>query len=269
MGFDVNERQAQTTDFIPCISDEECESLLGVGSECTNKNDDRHRNNENMMEDTSVYDHHHQEGNHQQQHSPGTSGRCTNPFARGCFYARKSGWDQKRVCNSDDPPDAAELGLCQPSQFDESHYLEVRIVSADWESITLNAWLLQIILSELLRVPTTIEPGLASVSSKKNIYHPSGVFEYGTQRNVESFENSFQYGDCRLVQNNIYDSPTNKSVDDNEQQQQKVEEEGAYRPCAHVIPEFWSADAPWAQQSVSSGVMEPPDGLGVLAQETL
>ena len=52
------------------------------------------------------------------------NGFCTNPYhTGGCLASRLPNHHRVRTCNSDDPPDAADKGLCQHSSFD---YPEIR-----------------------------------------------------------------------------------------------------------------------------------------------
>ncbi|CAB9529643.1 expressed unknown protein (Partial), partial [Seminavis robusta] len=171
----------------------------------------------------------------------GSDGFCSNAFASGCLYQRMPGWTKKRVCNSEDPPDAAAQGICETPQFD---YQEVRIMAGNWESITLNAWLMQILLSEILGVPTTLE---ASISARNSFFEPSGAFEYGSLDTVQSFENNFKYKGCEKASRD----PDN------------------YETCANLSPEFWIATGEWAQEAQQRGLLEPPEALGVLARESL
>lgn len=61
-------------------------------------------------------------------------GFCTNPFHDGgCLESLVPGWTKKRVCGSDDPPEAVEEGSCRLSPW-EDHYMEIRIIGQDWES---------------------------------------------------------------------------------------------------------------------------------------
>lgn len=167
---------------------------------------------------------------------------CSNPFASGCLYQRLPGWNQKRVCNSDDNDNAAELGLCTPPELD---YMEIRLVSGNWESIFFNAWVMQILLSELLGIPTTLEPSMPN--TRINFYDDIGSVEYGIINNNDALENAQKYTDCRKASRGEED----------------------YEPCANLIPEFWGANGPWSDEQVNKGSMEPPESLGVLAQETL
>ena len=80
-----------------------------------------------------------------------------NPFYDngGCLRSALNGKGNHklRVCNSNDGPEAAALGYCRESPFD---YTEVRLAGQDWETNYMSVWLLQIVLSELLDVPTTV-----------------------------------------------------------------------------------------------------------------
>ena len=74
--------------------------------------------------------------------------QASNPFQSGCLH--KHGKYPKRACNSDDPPGTEQNGICIPSPFD---YPEIRILNQNWDSSVISAWVLQIVLSELLQVP--------------------------------------------------------------------------------------------------------------------
>jgi hypothetical protein len=190
---------------IPCTNNSNCHDLQGIHSTC------------------------------------GTDGFCSNPFESGCLYARLPGWTKKRVCNSDDSPDAAEKGICAKPTFD---YMEVRINTGNWESITFASWLMQIVLSELLQVPTTLEPAMPN--ARKNFYEKSGGFDFGSYDLVATIDNAFRYKDCRLA----------SRTEDN------------YEPCAHLHPEYWATDWTRAMESMRVGSIEPPEALGVVARET-
>lgn len=61
-------------------------------------------------------------------------GFCSNPFHYGgCLESLQPGWTKKRVCGSDDPPEAIEQGYCRRSPWEE-HYMEIRILGQDWET---------------------------------------------------------------------------------------------------------------------------------------
>ena len=99
------------------------------------------------------------------------NGLCTNPFTKGgCFanlgQTQTSGATRRprpiRVCHSEDAPDAVALGHCRPVD-PHLNYPEVRIVAQNWDSAYLGAWILQILLSEFMGVPATIESGSPDV----------------------------------------------------------------------------------------------------------
>jgi hypothetical protein len=184
------------------------------------------------------------------------TGLCTNPFERGCLYNRLPGWTKKRVCNSEDPPLAAEMGLCDEPVFDE--YMEVRIASGNWESIFFNAWLVQILLSEVLGVPTTLEPGSPNV--RIAFYESTGAVEYGILQHEKAFDNADRFTDCSVL---LEQNREVMLLED------KAAADKLYQPCAHVVPEFWDSEGEWALTSVNNGTMEPTDELGVLARENL
>jgi hypothetical protein len=151
-----------------------------------------------------------------------------------------------RVCNSDDPPDAAELGVCREPEFD---YLDVRAYPKDWESVIFEAWLIQIVLSELLGVPASIEN--ASPESELNFYHPENAFKYGPGTDGSALPLTTALlraydlgGDCTLA---------NRDPE-------------AYETCSHVSPEVWSRSAQNIEHFYS-GKIEFPGFMGVLGSE--
>ena len=54
------------------------------------------------------------------------SGHSTNPYQNGCLINRKEGWKKLRTCNSDDPPNVTDVGLCRNSRPGLEH-MEIRI----------------------------------------------------------------------------------------------------------------------------------------------
>lgn len=187
-----------------CINNTACENDFGTGSECLH-------------------------------------GQCTNPFERGCLAHMLPGWNKVRVCNSDDPKEAAERGICRIPDFD---YLEIRMASQNWEAVFFEVWILQIILSELLDVPTTIETG--TPDAKLNLYDPTSPFDYGTANDWSSLRNANELGDCRLA---------NRSRDN-------------YQPCAYLIPEVWYSREEDLKTLMEQNVIEPPEQLGALGQNS-
>ena len=144
--------------------------------------------------------------------------QTSNPFQSGCLH-NIQGYS-KRVCNSDDPPSASQDGICIPSPFD---YSEIRILNQSWDSPMLSSWVLQILLSELLQVPTTIE---THESNKfHNYYDAKARSDYSSatyDMDVLRFAVEVAGNDCRR----------SKAEDDLS---------GNYRPCANVMPLFRSS----------------------------
>jgi hypothetical protein len=148
-----------------------------------------------------------------------------NPYVHGCLYEHGL-VSRIRVCHSEDIlPDAIQQGHCRLSS-DHIEYMEIRIQAEDWESIVYEAWILQVVLSELLNVPTTIETG--SFDGSLNFYHPEAPFQYGSTVVDTTFDaalhQAYAVQDCRrLIQ----------------QQQQHNNNHAEYIPCAHILPERW------------------------------
>ena len=143
-----------------------------------------------------------------------TTANTVNPYTSGCLHAKEL-VSHIRVCNSEDPLDASASGICRSPEVD---YMEIRIFSDNWESITFEAWILQIILSELLDVPTTIEAG--SYEGSLNFYHPDAPMEYGTPlSDNDALKFAYGIGDCRKANKDSVDH---------------------YEACAHFDPERWT-----------------------------
>jgi hypothetical protein len=162
----------------------------------------------------------------------------TNPYEQGCLY-RNGITTKKRVCNSEDDVDAASKGFCSVADI---AFPEVRLISNNWESAIFDSWILQIILSELLEVPTSTETGM--YGGANNFYNPTGALDAGFQVVIPAFKNASKYGgDCGLA---------SREADN-------------YEPCGHVATEVWVNREVWAAQGIN--VELPPQTLGVLGQE--
>jgi len=155
------------------------------------------------------------------------------------------------VCNSDDPQSAAQMGICRTPPINE--YMELRIFCQDWESVLIETWVLQIILSEINDVPTTVEIGFYEAPA--NFYDPQGRFEYAYQTQLDVFHSTYreamergrQLGDCRLASRT----------------------QNKYEECAHMVPEICSSEEPAVvQELVYSDVFDAPKGLGALGMES-
>ena len=180
-----------------------------------------------------------------------------NPYVRGCLgEMAKSKGDTSfrpglRVCNSDDPPDAASAGVCRQPEFD---YTEIRITSQNWDSVVFIAWIWQILLSELLGVPTSMETGLPELNV--NFYIPDSTFGYGLVRDYDALRKSAQESaDCTIYRTSSPSSTTDTVHNNNTTQQQ-------YASCSHIVPELWTAQD--ALDLYQEGVAEAPQSLGVI-----
>lgn len=175
----------------------------------------------------------------------------TNPFFSGCFHQRKPDWTKKRTCsvreaallkqlrhNQNDPP------LCDPPAFEE--YMEIRIGAGNWDSATALSWLLQIVLSEIVGVPVSIET--AASTSSRDFYDVNGARidnDSGVNPTV-ALAKATAVQDCLAVTQN-----------------KRKQSQGEYAPCAHFITEAWGID----EYLIRDEIVEPPQALGVLGTE--
>lgn len=162
-------------------------------------------------------------------------GSCTNPFADGCLRQLRPDlphYAMPRTCNSDDDSENGNSdnsplatnnndNTCRPSTL---NYPEIRIHAQNWDSAMLSAWVMQILLSEFLNVPVTIEtstsrttpPSSSSSNSAGSFYDTHGRLQYGALGyDYDALRLAHRLGDCRLR--------TNKN-----------------EPCAMIIPEVWN-----------------------------
>lgn len=104
------------------------------------------------------------------------AGFCTNPlYDGGCLAQMLPNWTKKRICGSEDPPEALALGYCRASPFD---YPEIRLSGAvGWETAFMGAWIVQILLSEILEIPTSVEMGMPGIAA--NLYDSESRMDYG------------------------------------------------------------------------------------------
>eukprot|EP00588_Corethron_pennatum_P013521 CAMPEP_0194276232 /NCGR_PEP_ID=MMETSP0169-20130528/8874_1 /TAXON_ID=218684 /ORGANISM="Corethron pennatum, Strain L29A3" /LENGTH=796 /DNA_ID=CAMNT_0039019897 /DNA_START=74 /DNA_END=2464 /DNA_ORIENTATION=+ len=165
-----------------------------------------------------------------------------NKYSNGCLINKKDGWKKPRVCNSDDQTEVGETSQCEESKLD---YKEIRISIESWETVVLEAWILQIILSEILDVPTSIEAGDPNLNM--NFYNSENFYKLGPENDdFGCVTTATEYGDCRKANKD----PKN------------------YEPCCHVIPEVWYYDD-ITNEMISNGTMETPTNLGAVSQEAL
>lgn len=129
-------------------------------------------------------------------------------------------------------------GLCREAEI---KYPEVRLFSNNWEEATFETWVLQIILSELLDVPATIETAVYGASVE--FYDPLNAIEFGGADFQTAIRTAARLGDCRQANRSAY----------------------GYESCAHVVSEVWESHKAWEVADDSSA--EPPQALGIIGQE--
>ena len=211
------------------------------------------------------------------------NGKCTNPYQNGCLINRLEGWTEVRMCNSDDDlPTAAELGICRIATSSGNanainandvidsiiEYMEIRIGSQNWESVFFESWILQILLSEVLDVPTSIETGYPD--KNVNLYDEYSRFDYGSSNLWNGLQTATEIGDCRLVNKKSKKKvgETDTAVTDTDGQDKSEEDEITYQPCCHIIPEVWSGHEATVLELEELGVIEPHTFIGVVGFET-
>ena len=126
-----------------------------------------------------------------------------------------------RVCNSEDGSDVIEMGFCKPAEND---YPEVRTYAENWEESIMLSWMMQIIYSELLGVPSTVESGLED--KELNFYDKANRLDYGTTNDVSVIEarTNVEGKDCTAYKKN-HDG---------------VDSEQEYVPCADIVMSLWN-----------------------------
>lgn len=172
-------------------------------------------------------------------------GFCTNPYYKGgCLANRLPEWKENvRVCGSSDPKSAVAEGHCRLA-YNGLDYTEVRLASQNWESAFFIAWIQQIILSELLGVPTSLEPGVADL--KIDFYDETNRLDYGLAYPWDGLETAKHVKDCRLVDNN--------NGKEN------------YTACLHVMSEVWQNRRLTVEELEDDGTIEPFQFLGVFGK---
>lgn len=188
-----------------------------------------------------------------------TTASSSSYYHGGCLAQRLAHWTQLRVCNSDDDSadSSGDSSICTHPPLD---YLELRIYSQNWEGGMINAWILQIVLSELLNVPTTVETGVPDV--ELSLYHPSPnvAFGFGVSTDLDALRraNDAAGSDCRVYRTRNHAENNNTNNNDHTHHN--------YLSCAHVIPEVWQARRQRVQTYATLGHVEPnPSFLGTLA----
>ena len=163
--------------------------------------------------------------------TPGVSicedGKCTNPFERGCLQTMADAYGMKkdfripgvfnrtRLCNSDDEISERTKQWCRKPDF--FAYDEVRIAPSNWESAVLLSWVYQILLTEVLEVPATMEHG-DGIRGKGSFYDRDNAFVFP----ASAFEKIIH---TTLWKSDELDGDCSKSIE----------------PCAHILPDVWSS----------------------------
>lgn len=169
-----------------------------------------------------------------------------NPYyeSGGCLRSTDKA-SKVRVCNSNDSPQAAKSGLCHQSPLLD--YTEVRMASQSWETNYMLTWLLQIVLSELVEVPTTIELGFPG--NELDFYDPEASFGYGrTEFYYDELLTSEKVKDCRLL------------LEDDDH-------DNNYQACYHLVPEVWYGDR-FTGRNIPLPGAEPARELGALGYQS-
>lgn len=166
-----------------------------------------------------------------------------NPFASGCLKAMSKKYNNTdflhekytRECNSDDKSTETS---CKHGFF---NYDEIRIAPGNWESSILLSWVYQILMSELLDVPVTIDSNGMGLSS---FYDKSSGFVYSdVAYNLDSLKIAHDYnGDCISA---LADGKTS---------------------CAHIIPEVWVGPSETIKQGQDEGYLLPTETNGMIGQ---
>merc|ERR1740139_654772 len=151
------------------------------------------------------------------------------------------------MCNSDDNILRKMRGDCREEDISEGHilnYTEVRLGIGPWDSIQYEAWILQILLSEILNVPTTTESDDRDLNL--NFYNEEDTYENSHHDGNDHYSplvKATEVVDCRLVHNTY-----------------------PYQPCAHIWTEVFY-ESPKLKKYVAEKKVDIPQGLGVVTQE--
>ncbi|KAL3915961.1 MAG: hypothetical protein SGILL_005398 [Bacillariaceae sp.] len=139
-----------------------------------------------------------------------------------------------RICNSDDD---ISSGNCIPQDtgsFDFA-YPEIRIHNGNWESSIFLSWIMQIMLMEVLQVPTTV--GLTTKTTKNSSFYAlDNTLEYSAE--AYPFDALKNGVDCQTKE----------------------------EPCIQVMPEVWNGQQHEWSRALQAGFMEPVEGNGAVGK---
>ena len=244
---------------LPCLTDAECEAAFMTGSKC--------RSLDEMLFPGVVED--------DNTNASPPRRYCQSPFSRGgCLFNLQRSPNHRgsyRVCHSEDSAATRARGDCRDGSSTSSSssslldYAEIRVSSQNWEGAFAEAWMLQILLTEVLGVPVTIETGLLTGDGDEidyerdasvDFYHPLAALDYGTSNDWSSMHNAHQAGgDCQSV------------LHRQTQQTNDEDDNGSSRSCAHVVPEVWAMYLNRINELARENIIEGPVGLGVVGQQ--
>jgi len=168
-----------------------------------------------------------------------------------------------RVCNSEDDDDndvatsSESIASSSPGQSscskNENDYAEVRLWAQNWEAGFVLSWMMQIIYSELLGVPSTVETGVRD--KNVNFYDESNSMGYGKSNDFEFFQRAYdaEGGDC-----SIYNEANKREAGG--------DGDGEYIPCAHAVMDVWSTN-PDLEDAQRKGVVEPGQFVGMVGHQ--
>ena len=108
------------------------------------------------------------------------------------------------------------------------------------------AWILQIILSEVLGVPSTMETGVRNKTI--NFYDPEGRFDYGVAYDYNGLSKATEIKDCRTLG-------------------QPTSDKDAYQSCGHILLEIWSGQQDILDGLVEADMVETEQFLGIIGEE--
>jgi hypothetical protein len=174
------------------------------------------------------------------------TGYCSNPFHHGgCLdnmkRRKKFRHEYFRVCTSLDDDDSVSNGDCQVPEA-TWNYTEIRFMGNNWESVVFVTWIMQIVLTEVLGVPTSVDTN----DSVKVIdfYDKHDRFDFGDGYDWDAMRRASEYMDCRKIE-----QPENKSD---------------YSSCAHVSMEVWEGQFGNLRDLQKESVIEKPTAMGIL-----
>jgi len=170
-----------------------------------------------------------------------------NPFTNGgCLFQKKANWTKIRVCGSDDTQETIDAGYCRKD--DVFDYMEIRINSQNWDAVAYETWILQIVLSEILGVPTSVELGRPWAMSRLDFYDRDSRFDYGINQDWDCLIASSDVGDCRDI---------------------KTDKEEDYASCCHFVPEIWVSEQSVYRGLERDGTIEPVGEFITLFQSSV